>query len=151
IMSKLKPISIVCTLALFAICFILVASDALAQSQASTGQIIGTVKDPQGAAVAGATVTVSNPATGLKQTFTTNSEGIFRAVLLPVGEYSINITSQGFGEFTQTGYKVEVGSSLDANITLQVNAVNEAFTVTAASVETTAVQTTATVNDKSIS
>jgi hypothetical protein len=123
----------------------------MAQSQASTGQIIGTVKDPQGAPVSGAAVKVSNVATGLTQNFTTNTEGIFRAVLLPVGDYEIKVNTKGFGEFVATGYKVEIGSQLDANITLQVNAVNEAIQISAANVETTAVQTTATVNSTAIS
>ncbi len=150
-MSKLTIIRFTCALVIFAFCFVCGAGNAMAQSQASTGQIVGTVKDPQGAAVSGATVTVSNAATGLTQTFTTNAEGIFRAVLLPVGDYTVKVNTQGFGEFTQTGYRVEVGSTLDANITLQINAVNEVVTVTAASVETTAVQTSATVNATAIS
>ncbi len=124
---------------------------AFAQSQATAGQIVGTVKDPQGAAVAGAKVTVSNLATGLTQNLTSNSDGLFRAVLLPPGDYTVKVSSSGFGEFTQTGYRVEVGSTLDANITLQVSAVSEVVTITAASVETTAVQTSATIGEKFIS
>src|SRR5262245_21344725 len=150
-MFKIYSVRISLAALLFALCFIFGADRAMAQSPASTGQIIGTVKDPQGAPVSGASVKVSNAATGLTQNFTTNTEGIFRAVLLPVGDYEIKVNAQGFGEFVATGYKVEIGSQLDANITLQVNAVNEAIQITSANVETTAVQTSATVNSTAIS
>lgn len=124
---------------------------ALAQSQATTGQIVGTVKDPQGAAVSNATVTVTNAATSLVQTLTTNDQGGFRAVSLAPGDYTVEVSATGFGTSTQTGYKVEVGSSLDANITLGVQAVSEEVLVTAASVETTQVQTPTNINQTSIS
>ncbi len=149
-MSKLTPYKLLFALVLSCCCFAFGVTSAFAQSQASTGQIVGTVRDPQGAALPNASVTVSNTATGLTQTLTTNEDGLFRAVLLPVGDYTVKVSSTGFGEFTQSGYKVEVGSTLDANITLQVNAVNEVVTVTAASVETTAVQSSATVNSVAI-
>ncbi len=149
-MPQLKLRGFVCMMMLFALCLFFVTSQASAQSQASTGQIVGTVKDPQGAAVPNATVTVNNAATGLTQTLTTNNQGVFRAVLLPVGDYTVKVNSPGFGEFTQTGYKVTIGSSLDAEITLQVSAVNEVVQVTSASVETTAVQSSATVGSTAI-
>lgn len=150
-MSKLTPSKFLFALVLFTCCFAFGVTSAFAQSQASTGQIVGTVKDPQGATVPNATVTVTNTATGLTQTLTSNSDGLFRAVLLPVGDYTIKVVSQGFGEFIQSGYKVEIGSALDANIMLQINAVNEVVQVTAAGVETTAVQSSATVNSTAIS
>ena len=137
-MSKQTPSKFYLALILLVGGLVLGVAPAWAQSQASTGQIVGTVRDPQGAALPNVTVTVTNTATGLTQSLTTNQDGLFRAVLLPVGDYTIKVIAQGFGNFTQTGYKVEVGSSLDANITMQVTAVNEVVTITAASVETTA-------------
>ncbi len=151
-MSKSLPYQALFAGTLLAFCFLFGTATAIAQSQASTGQIVGTVKDPQGAAVPNATVTVNNIATGLTQTLTTNNDGIFRAVLLPVGDYTVKVRAQGFGEFTQSGYKVEVGSTQDANITLQINAVNEVVQVTSTiNVETTAVQSSATVGSLAIS
>jgi hypothetical protein len=122
----------------------------MAQSQATTGQIIGTVKNPNGEVIPGATVKVTNTENGQTQTLTTNDEGGFRAVSLQPGNYSLSVTAQGFGEFTQTGYQVEVGSSLDANIDLQVGAVNAEVLVTSASVETTQVQSPTNINEVSI-
>jgi hypothetical protein len=130
----------------------LCALTALGQSQASTGQIAGTVKNPNGELVPGATVTVTNPATGYSRTFTTNDQGGFTAVNLPSGEYTIDVEAQGFGKFTQTGYKVEVGSALTAEINLSVQAVTGTVLVSAGSnVETTQIQSTTNINDTSIS
>jgi hypothetical protein len=124
---------------------------ALAQSEATTGRITGSVKDSQGAAVPNASVTVSNPATGYSQTMTTDENGEFNAVQLKPGDYTVEVTATGFGKSTQTGYHVEVGSALTANIALGVGAVNEEVLITAASVETTQVQTTTNINDTAIS
>lgn len=124
---------------------------ALGQSQATTGQIVGRVTDASGKVIPGATVTVSNPALGLKQTLTTSDEGNFRAVSLVPGRYEVEARAQGFGTTKQTGYEVEVGSSLDADVVLQVQDVTAEVTVTAAAVETTVAQTTTNINATSIS
>jgi hypothetical protein len=123
---------------------------AFGQSQATSGQIVGTVTDPNGQAIPGATVIVSNNAVGFKQTLTTNAEGNFRAVSLPPGSYTLEVKAPGFGVTTQTGYQVEVGSALDATIALQVQDVSAEVTVTSAGVETTTTQTTTNINETSI-
>jgi hypothetical protein len=124
----------------------------LAQSQASTGQIVGTVKNPNGELVPGAKITVANIATGLLRTVTSNDQGGFTAVNLPSGEYTIDVEAQGFGKFSQTGYKVEVGSAVTADITLSVQGVTGTVLVSAgASVETTQIQSTTNINETSIS
>ncbi len=131
----------------FALLLVFTASAvAMAQSQASTGQIVGTVKNLNGELVPGATVTVTNTETNLTRTVVTNDEGGFRAVTLPPGDYTVNVAASGFGPFTQTGYKVEVGTSVDANITLQINAVSEQVLVTGTAVETTRPESDAIVN-----
>jgi hypothetical protein len=136
------------TLLIVAFC----AIGAMAQSQASTGQIVGTVKNPNGELVPGATVTVTNPATGLSRTVSTNDQGGFTAPNLPSGEYTIDVEAQGFGKFTQAGYKVEVGSAITADVTLSIQAVTGTVLVSAGSnVETTQVQTTTNINETSIS
>jgi len=80
------------SLLLVAIC----AIGAMAQSQASTGQIVGTVKNPNGELVPGATVTVTNPANGLSRSVTTNDQGGFTAPNLPSGEYELTTSASGF-------------------------------------------------------
>ncbi len=136
------------SLVLVAMC----ALSAMAQSQASTGQIVGTIKNANGELVPGATIVVTNPATGLSRTITAGDQGEFRAVSLPPGEYTIEVTAPGFGKTTQTGYKVEVGSALTADIALSVQGVSGTVLVSAGSnVETTQVQTTTNINETSIS
>ncbi len=70
-----------------------------AQSQATTGLIQGTVTDPNGAVVSGATVIVKNTETGFERTVTSNSDGFFSAPLLPLGKYRVTTTAQGFTKF----------------------------------------------------
>src|SRR5438067_2435561 len=107
--------------------FLMLAMSAMsmAQSEATTGRITGTVRDAAGAVVSNASVTVSNPSTGVSQTWTTNENGEFTAVQLKPGDYTVEVTAPGFGKSTQTGYHVEVGSVLTANIALGVGNVNE--------------------------
>jgi hypothetical protein len=135
----------------FALVVLLTMSiSALAQSQASTGQIVGTVKNVNGEVVSGADITATNTATGLSQSVKSDEQGSFRLVSLSPGDYTLVVAAGGFGTFTQTGYKVEVGSSLDAIVTLQVGNVTEEVTITSASVETTQVQTPTNINETAI-
>src|SRR5713101_7182389 len=84
-----------CLVSLMIVAFCAVG--AMAQSQASSGQIVGTVKDPQGSAVPNATVTITNPAIGFSKTYQTNEDGEFRAVSLKPGDYTVEVAAQGFG------------------------------------------------------
>ena len=86
-------------LAIFALTLAL-AVDAAAQSQASTGQIAGTVKDSSGAVIPSATVEAFNAATGFKQKTTTGADGFYRMVLLPAGKYQVTATASGFASST---------------------------------------------------
>ena len=74
----------------------LVCSAAFAQSQATTGLIQGTVVDPNGAVVNGASVNVKNKETGFERTVSSNSDGFFSAPLLPLGKYTVTVTASGF-------------------------------------------------------
>jgi len=55
----------------------------------TTGEINGTVTDPAGAVVPGATITVTNPNTNIERTTQTNSSGVYSISALPPGEYSL--------------------------------------------------------------
>ncbi len=116
---------------------ILLPSPALAQSQASTGQIAGVVKDATGAVVGGATVSLVNPATGFKQSLTTSDTGFYRAVLLPPGRYNVTVSAKGFQEGAANNVDVGVGRTLDLNFDLSVSGRAEQVTVTAEMIETT--------------
>jgi hypothetical protein len=77
----------------------LLAGNALPQG--SVGSINGTVTDPSGAVVAGATVEVQNKVTGFDRTVTTDANGTFRFLNLPPNNYHLGVTAGGFQPFHQ--------------------------------------------------
>src|SRR5579871_1171314 len=87
----------------FVLVVVLIAFVSLqAFAQTETGTIVGTVTDPSGAVVTGATVTVTNKAMGATRTTTTGSTGTYTVTDLPPGTYEITITASGFAEQKQT-------------------------------------------------
>src|SRR5882724_12251262 len=70
---------------------------AWAQSLGTAGTVSGTVVDPNGAAVRGATVTIQNPVTGYKRTVTTDDNGVFRFNDVPFNNYHLSVSATGFG------------------------------------------------------
>ena len=72
---------------------------AFAQSQAANGAIEGTVSDSSGGVLPGVTVTVTNVDTGTERTVITNEKGLYRAPLLPLGNYQVVAELQGFKKF----------------------------------------------------
>jgi hypothetical protein len=103
-------------------------STATAQYNAS---IEGTVSDSSGAAVPGATMRVTNQATGVSQQVTSGADGFYRASALPPGKYSVTASFTGFK--TQTTHDVNVSAETvkGVNITLQPGEVKEIVTVSA--------------------
>src|SRR5207247_10938747 len=74
-----------------------------------TGTILGNVTDPSGAAVPGATVTLSHPDTGLTRQTATDSIGFYQFLAVPVGEnYIVEVELKGFQKSTQSGIKLLV-------------------------------------------
>jgi hypothetical protein len=102
------------------------------------GKITGAVKDQTGSVIAGASVVVTNAATGVKQTATTDQDGVFTFPVLSVGQYQIDVTSDGFKPYRKTGLTIDIGSALLVDITLQVQEQDQSIMVTenAAQVET---------------
>lgn len=131
-----------------ALCMALGTVPAMAQSQASSGQIAGSVTDSSGAAVANATVKVTNTQTGLERTVTSDDAGLFNIVLLPPGVYTITGEASGFSTVTVTNVEVVVGRTADVKLTLGVSGVQESVTVSAGAVQ---VQTTRSEADAVIS
>jgi outer membrane receptor protein involved in Fe transport len=78
-------------------------------SQTETGSISGTVTDPSGAVVTGATVTAKNTATGAIRTTSTSSAGTYLISNLPPGPYQVSISASSFAEFKEA-VTVTVGS-----------------------------------------
>lgn len=149
-MSKLKLYRLACAIVLSALCLVLVSVQANAQAHASTGQIVGSVRDAQSAAIPNATVRAINTQTGLTQTTTSSVDGFFRFVLLPPGTYRLSAEASGFNKVELDNVVVAVGQITDADLTPGVGAVAESVTVTADTLQTTAPQPDALLNQKAI-
>ena len=101
------------------------------QSQAINGQIEGIVSDTNGAAVPNATVTVRNIGTGAERSVTTDSGGVYRVPLLPLGTYRVTIEAQGFKRYVQEGIILTTGSIATVRANLEAGGLEETVTVTA--------------------
>ena len=98
---------------------------------ASTATIAGTVYDPNGAVVAGATVTAKNVETAIERTTQTSSVGVYRFDNLPPGLYDIRIEGQGFAPAEAKSVKLQIGEQRDVPVHLVIGAATGTVTVTA--------------------
>ena len=99
----------------------------LLHAQANAG-LTGRVADPSGAAIAGAQITFTNEATGIKAQFAASSVGLY-TVPLPAGTYDITVEVQGFDRFEQKHVVVEVGSETTNNIQMTVGRISQTVEV----------------------
>ena len=99
--------------------------------QATDSNVVGTVTDSTGAAIAGAAVTALNKDTGVRSATVTNSNGEYRFNNLPVGRYDVSATSKGFNTATIAGLELQLNHTTSANLILQVG------TVATAQIQTT--------------
>jgi hypothetical protein len=111
------------------VAFLVVAHSAVADVG---GKVTGVVKGPNGDAISGATVVVGNTATGLKQTTTTDEQGLYSFPVLAVGQYDMEISCPGFQTYRRTGLTINVKSALQEDVTLRLREQSESVTVTEA-------------------
>src|SRR5437867_6291778 len=116
---------------MFAACAVFLATAAHAQFKAS---IQGTVIDPQGNAVPGAKVTVTNQATNASRDAVASAEGFYRIGELAPGTYSIVVEAGGFKKYQANGVMVEAEQPRGIDVKLDVGAVTEQVTVSASDV-----------------
>src|SRR5216684_8839139 len=129
---------------------VLLAPRAVAQAQAGTGQIVGTVYDASRSVVAQASVLLSAKDTGLQREEKTDEEGGYRFALLPVGNYTLTFNAPGMKTY-KVNLEVTVGAAQTVNAYLQVGGVTESIEVTAQNViESTAPSADALIGVKSI-
>ena len=130
---------------------VVLATSAAAQSQATTGEVNGRVTDAQGGVLPGATVTLTNPATGYTRTVTTGGEGYYVAPLLPPAAYDVSFDMSGLQSVKRKA-NVTVGSTITLNATLGVGGVTEEVTVVSEAplVETTSSVRTNTLDQNAI-
>lgn len=117
-------------------------SAAFAQAQANAGDLTGVVTDPNGAVVAGATVTARNAAINISKSATTDEAGEYKIISLTPGEYEITIESANFKRSVFQNVRVNIGETATLNAQLEVGAVGETVTVSGA--QTEVVETTRT-------
>ncbi|MGC1087952.1 MAG: carboxypeptidase-like regulatory domain-containing protein, partial [Candidatus Acidiferrum sp.] len=110
--------------------FAFVPSGLFAQSS-STGTVAGTVTDPSGAAVAAATVTLTDKSTNIPRTVSTNENGRYLFVDIPAGTYDLSINKPGFRVSKLSSQVVNVNTAVTLNVTLEVGSVQESVEVTA--------------------
>ena len=113
----------------------------------STGNIKGTVADPNGGLVAGAAIEAVNNQTGEKRTATTSDVGTYNITNLPVGVYTLTATATGFGPGTAKDVQVSVAFTTEANIALPVGGATASVTVSSANDVSTQLNT----NDQQLS
>ena len=104
-----------------------------AAAQAVTGTVLGTVTDSTGAAVPGATVTLTNLGTGLTRAIVTDTAGEYTAPSLPTGKYKLVAELPGFKTVTLPNVDLGVDQHLRFNVQLSIGAVEENVTVAASS------------------
>lgn len=99
--------------------FTLLVAALIVWGQAETGQITGSVSDPTGAAVAGASVTVRNVDTGATRVTTSNADGVYAVTNLIPGDFEIIATADGFTTY-KSRVTITVGSKVGMDVKLEV-------------------------------
>jgi hypothetical protein len=123
-----------------------------AQAQATAADLVGTVTDPNGAAVAGASVTAKNTATNISRTVTSNDNGEYQFIGLPPGGYEITTSASGFKK-SVAPVTLTIGQSAALTIKLEIGSQDVVVDVPADSVElveTTRTAVSNTIDQKTI-
>src|SRR5215212_4755731 len=139
----MRPMQIIAVVLLLAVA---------AAGQTNRGAIAGTVLDQNGAAIPGASVTITNVGTGQKQTVTTSEDGAFQVSSLDPVAYSITVEAAGFKTATIQSLKVDTATTATANVIVEPGAVGEQVTVVADAplLNTESGTTTSTVSERQI-
>ncbi|MGE0454508.1 MAG: TonB-dependent receptor [Vicinamibacteria bacterium] len=102
-----------------------------AAAQTPTGTILGVVKDAQGSAVPGATVTATHTGTQFSRSATSDDGGQYALRLLPVGQYTLTVAMPGFKNYSRAGILIEVGRNARVDPTIEVGAISEVVSIVA--------------------
>ena len=114
------------------VCFLLISISLLSTSlfaQTFRGTILGTVTDPQGAVVAGATVNVRNVNTGLERSTATSGDGSYSVPELPIGTYTVTVSQTGFQKSVTSNVAVDVASEKRVDVSMKTGQVSETVEV----------------------
>ncbi len=114
-------------LAWFAV--LLFAPPELALAQSGTGSLRGYVRDEQGGALPGATVTATSPELLAPVTSVTDSSGFYRLPNLPPGTYALSVELQGFSTHKQEGILLRGGANFEVDVAMKIGTLSETITV----------------------
>ncbi|HEX2269791.1 MAG TPA: carboxypeptidase-like regulatory domain-containing protein, partial [Pyrinomonadaceae bacterium] len=109
---------------------ILAATSSFAQSGGTT--VRGTVRDPQGNLIAGATVTLTDPERNFTRTQQTNQDGAYVFQAIPPGTYRLDVSAQGFKTASASGLQALVDTPTERDVQLEIGSVSETVDVTSA-------------------
>ena len=112
---------------------LLLCGAASAAAQGTTSRVVGTVADSGGGNVPGATVTLTNEATGVSFNTVSNEAGSYSFEAVQVGQYTLTVELQGFKKFVSTNNPVNIGDPATINATLTPGGVAESVEVHASS------------------
>lgn len=104
----------------------------LISAQGPVGTLTGTVTDPAGAAVPGATVFATNSATGVETSTTSTNTGTYTLPYLPAGSYKVRVGATGFRTTTADNVLLRVAQTQTVDLKLEVGSINEQVTVSGA-------------------
>lgn len=118
----------------FALCiaFLMLLSGISLQAQTVYGSMVGTITDPSGGVIPGASITLINLGTTEKRTIASDAAGSYRFVNLVPGRYQVDVEKTGFKHFTRDNILVEVEATLRINVPMQVGQVTEIVEVSSA-------------------
>src|SRR5215203_2025677 len=121
-------------------------------AQTVTGTLQGTVSDSKGAVVPGAEVIVRNVETGQERNLKTGGDGTYSATFLPIGRYTITVSSTGFSKVSQENIEITLNQTRVIDFELAPTGVTEAVVVTtdAASINTTNAEIKGSLNSQEI-
>ena len=105
-------------------------SAAMTFAQTTTGTISGTVKDATGAVLPNAQIQVLNQDTGASRTLQSDASGHYAALLLPLGNYQVTATVQGFETEVRSGIELTVGREAVVDLSMAVGAMTQKVEVT---------------------
>src|SRR5712671_1496034 len=122
-----RPASwVVCRIIAALLALLAVGTSAMGQATS----VRGTVVDPSGKAVAGATVELANSASKTERTTTTGDQGEYQFLFVPPGTYKLAVTASGFRHYEQTDLQLLVNTPATANVQFKIGGTNETVTVT---------------------
>jgi hypothetical protein len=108
---------------------LLVAGNNRLMAQGTTGTILGTVSDASGALIPEANIQIRNTGTGATQLVTSDTQGRYRVPDLPVGQYDVQSTKQGFQAVVHPGIVLDPGANMVVDFALPVGQVTQSVTV----------------------